>query len=103
MSKHHSKAKINKKIGAEVAAREERIINIIFFEFMKCIRPKPRFFPQKLWTWLVTTFVFDLRRSEALTPDRAKEVFEEVQRVVSPPDLEFRTNGTDEVKKYVQP
>ena len=97
--KHHSKNKINKKITSELEAREEQIINLVFMEFMRCLKPKPLFLPlvllwafvrslfapKKTWEWFTRRFVYDLSRAERMEPGKVeaiqKDVLDGIERI----------------------
>lgn len=83
MSKTHSKQKINRIINQQIELREQIIINTLFDEFIKCLKPKPKWFPQKLWTYLITKYVFDLGRLPKLKENRSDSIKNEtIARII---------------------
>ena len=86
------KARATKKIEEGLARREEQIIEIVFDEFMKCLKQKPSFLPliffgaffislvspRYAWFWFTRTFVYNLKGAEKLEPNRFEKIKEEV-------------------------
>lgn len=65
--------RFSKKFRQQLQGQTDKVVDeavkTVGARFMNCLKPRPKYFPKRLWNWLIKKFVFDLDRFKMETAD----------------------------------
>lgn len=58
--------KFSKKLRQQLQVQSDIIVEEsvknIGARFMNCLKPRPKYFPKRIWNWVIKKYIFDLDR-----------------------------------------